>query len=130
MEKAARAAVALVSSHDSSPEIRSALERAGYDVTVSNGDEFRESKTAFSTFVETYKPDVIILDLPPPADDALKDFLAFKSAPSAEGRRFIVACSHEPTRVRLPGAIAALPFAASFRDSIVRAVRDALRRAA
>ena len=126
MKKTARNVVALVATDDTPKELRGALEEAGYDVPQAYAGDLRGATTALSTFVETYKPDVIVLDLHAPVDDALKDILSLKSLRSARGTGIIFACSDRPTRVKLIKTMGAVTVVDGSPDSVLAAVKETL----
>ncbi|HZU95759.1 MAG TPA: hypothetical protein VFF73_03555 [Planctomycetota bacterium] len=122
-----RPTIALVSAHDrGTRRLRAALEAAGYDVVFGYAPDFRNQTTAFATFVETWKPDVIVVELTPPADDALKDLLTFKTLRQAEKRKFVLVCSDEEMRTKLPEHVCTVALKSDDPAPVVKAVVEAL----
>src|SRR5580704_10855789 len=125
--QADRPPIALVSAHDDAPRVLSALERAGFDVAFGYAPDFRAQTTGFSTFIETYKPSVIIFDLAPPVAEAVKDLLTFKSVAAVEGRTFVFVSSDEETCCGLPENVNAIRLDPDHPEPVLEAVRQALR---
>jgi hypothetical protein len=127
MTKSARRVVGLVAAEYTPEILRGALERAGFTVPCASAYDFRGAPTTFATFLETYKPQVVVLDLHPPADLALKDLISFKGLPIAEHVAFVIACSDRRTCSDLPSHAGALPLGVRDVPRVIEAVREALR---
>lgn len=129
MHKIVRNVVALVSSDDTPSGLRAALEHEGYEVPVVYARDLRGATTTFSTFVETYKPEIVVIDLHSPASDAVKDILSFKSVRSAESTAFVLACSDGVTHAKLPEQMGAIDISGDDGTGVVlRAVAAAITK--
>ncbi len=126
MKSASRSVVALVSTDDTPKGLRPALEQAGFEVPQTYAGDLRGAQTALSTFVETYKPDVIVLDSHGPADEAVKDILSLKSLRSARGTPVVFACSCAKTYPSLPENVGVLRLTDGTVGAVLSAVKDAL----
>ena len=108
--------------------VREALETDGCRVTMGFVGQFRSS-TQFATFVEIYNPRVIVYEVEPPPECALKHVLTLKALNIVEGREFVLTTTDKDLLEGTSGGTRLVSMGAGGDVSdLRRAVRDALER--